>query len=127
VNAKKPPPIPRPRQYVREIRVGGNPQLTPETSAKLAALNSGVVREIQATFPPPRGKELWGAPDVSALLIMIGAQLERAAKYGKLEAYEEQIRRGRLEKQPAATSKDDPAYDSEATTKPFRRPDLGDE
>lgn len=98
-------------------------------NARIAAVNSSVVREIQQTFPPPNGKELWGAPDVTALLIMIGAALERVAKYTLLDHHERQ-RAAAVNSitAPARTTAVNPAYDEDKTTEPMRRlPDLGDE
>lgn len=107
--------------------------IDPVVAGQLKLLNNGVVREIQQTFPPPRGKALWGAPDVTALLIMIGAALERAAKYGML-AVEESHRREAVrriaETMPKRTTISNPQWDDDAPTEPMRRrrkPDMGDE
>lgn len=118
----KPPPLPpRPRAYVQELPIGGSPLLSPDTNARLAAVNNGTVREIQQTFPPPRGKALWGAPDVTALHIMIGAALERAAKYGKLEAYEELRQRAARNVMDIPRDTSIGPWPDDEITKPMRR------
>lgn len=120
---------------VQELPIGGSPALSNYTNNRLAAVNNSLVREIQATWAPPHGQVVWASPDVTALLIMIGIALERAAKYGKLEAYEEaraQAVNSAIRVSPHRTTPENPRYDEDATTEPMRMPlppipDMGDE
>lgn len=112
------------------------PNLSPQLSAKLAALGDRCVRQLIAVFPrvsrcphcfenleSPRN-QFYGDDKVTALRVLIGVCAQRAAQYG---AEDNQATRNLLPVgygipagSPEATTKEDPRYPEDATTQPFR-------
>lgn len=103
--------------------LGRAPILPPVVSAQLSARSDRLVRDIVSSFPmiDPRG---WEDAQVSMLRVLVGVAMHDGAGLGMLHVYAAQ----RAREAPLATTKIDPTYDADATTKPIRRrPDLGDE
>lgn len=93
-----------------------DPILPPVLSAKLSARADRLVRDIVSSFPmiDPRG---WGDVDVVRLRILVGVAMHDGAAMGMLHTYA--VVAGRVS-QPA-TTKVDPHFDADATTKKLTR------
>lgn len=93
--------------------LGRAPILDPVVSARLSARADRLVRDIVSSFVmiAPQG---WGDHQVSMLRVLVGVALHDGAGIGMLRAYAAQA-------QPLATTKIDPTFDADATTRKMRR------
>lgn len=130
-----PPRQPRVRAMAQELKIGGVPLVGMELGAKLAAVSDSLVREFVATFPRPG--RMWGDPDVTAMRVMMYSAIERACRYGILDALQakaEALKPPPLPPLPRDIPRStsiEPLYGDDEPTLPMRRrpvgPDLGDE
>lgn len=93
--------------------LGRAPILDPLVSARLAARADRLVRDVVSSFPmiDPRG---WDDHQVSMLRVLVGVAMHDGAAIGMLRVYAAQA-------QPLATTKIDPTFDQDATTKPLKK------
>lgn len=96
--------------------LGSAPILPPVLSAKLSARSDRLVREIVSSYPmiDPRG---WDDHQVAMLRVLVGMALHDGAALAMLHVYAAQ----RAMVPPLATTKIDPTFDADATTKKMRR------
>lgn len=93
-----------------------DPILPPVLSAKLSARADRLVREIVSGYPliDPRG---WSDLDVAKLRVLVGVAMHDGAALGMIQAYASVA--GRVA--PPATTKIDPQFDADATTRKMKR------